>query len=221
MTVHATAVATLWEDLLQRSALPPRVAGVTNAEYEVARLVQEGPIRTVEASASETWIWSDLHLRDRGVIEAGRPFRNVRAMEDRMLEAWTNNVPAGGTIICLGDVSHPEAFEDEDLVARVKACPGRRLLVLGNHDVAYRSQLGRLGFVDQVAAAITVTDPPVALTHMPLARIPPGAVHLHGHLHGKGKQAPRRRDVSVDVIDFAPRRLDWLLEDLAAERLRA
>lgn len=39
--VEAEGIAVLWEDLLQRSPLPPRVAGVTGAEYELARLWTE------------------------------------------------------------------------------------------------------------------------------------------------------------------------------------
>ena len=215
--VEAEGIAVLWEDLLQRSPLPPRVAGVTGAEYELARLVQGGPVRVIEAPPAETWIWSDLHLRDRGAFEAtGRPFPSLRAMEGRMLEAWTNNVSPGDTIVCLGDVAHPSAFEDDALVARLRNCPGRRLLILGNHDLGHRAALEEVGFRDQIAAALCATDPPVALTHMPLGRIPYGCVHLHGHLHAKGSPAPRRRDVGVDAIGFAPRRLDWLLEDLRA-----
>ena len=72
MTVHATAVATLWEDLLQRSAL---TAGRRRHQRGVrGRAARPGRAdRIVEAPASETWIWSDLHLRDRGVIEARPP----------------------------------------------------------------------------------------------------------------------------------------------------
>ena len=198
---EAEGIAVLWEDLLQRSPLPPRVAGVTGAEYELARLVQGGPVRVIEAPPAETWIWSDLHLRDRGAFEAtGRPFPSLRAMEGRMLEAWTNNVSPGDTIVCLGDVAHPSAFEGDALVARLRNCPGRRLLILGNHDLGHRAALEEVGFRDQIAAALCATDPPVALTHMPLGRIPYGCVHLHGHLHAKGSPAPRRRDVGVDAI---------------------
>ena len=195
--VEAEGIAVLWEDLLQRSPLPPRVAGVTGPSTRLARLVRGGPVRVIEAPPAETWIWSDLHLRDRGAFEAtGRPFRSLRAMEGRMLEAWTNNVSPGDTIVCLGDVAHPFAFED-DLVARLRNCPGRPLLILGNHDLGHRAALEEVGFRDQIAAALYATDPPVALTHMPLARVPYGCVHLHGHLHAKGSPGPRLRDGRV------------------------
>ena len=117
--------------------------------------------------------------------------------------------------MCLGDVAHPAAFDDEDLVEQLRACPGRRILVLGNHDLVLRRELEEAGFRDQCAAALCGIDPAAALTHMPLHPVPYGCVHLYGHLHSRGDQAPRHLDVGVDAIGFAPRRLDWLLEDLA------
>ncbi len=127
--VEAEGIAARWEDLLQRTPLPPRVGGVTGAEYELARLVQAHPVRIIETPAAKTWIWSDLHLRDPGAFESSsRPFPNLRAMEARMLEAWHNNVGADDTIVCLGDVAHPNAFDDQDLVKQLRACPGRRVL---------------------------------------------------------------------------------------------
>ena len=215
--VEADAIAALWEDLLQRTPLPPRVAGVTGAEYELARLVQADPVLIIDTPAAETWVWSDLHLRDAGAFESsGRPFADLGAMEDAILEAWHTTVGPTDTVVCLGDVAHPSAFDDEALVDRLRDCPGQRVLVLGNHDLDFREQLEEAGFGEQCAAALCATEPAAALTHMPLARIPYGCVHLYGHLHGRGSPVPRQLDVGVDAIGFAPRRLDRLLEDLAA-----
>ena len=86
-TVAAAAIAALWEDTLQRSALPPRVAGGTSAEYDLARLVQAGPVLVIDTPAAGTWIWSDLHLRDPGAFASdSRPFANLTAMEEAILE---------------------------------------------------------------------------------------------------------------------------------------
>ena len=74
---------------------------------------------------------------------------------------------------------------------------------------------GEAGFRDQCAAALCATDPAAVLTHMPLARFPHGCVHLYGHLHARRHRTPQRLDIGVDAIGFAPRRFDWLLEDLA------
>lgn len=87
--LEADAIAALWDDLLQHSPLPPQVAGVTAAEYELARLVQAGPVLIIDTPAAETWVWSNLHLRDAGAFESsGRPFADLGAMEAVILEAW-------------------------------------------------------------------------------------------------------------------------------------
>lgn len=63
----------------------------------------------IEVEPETTWIWSDLHLSDPGVIGAWkRPFRDVRHMDRELLAAWRGHVRDDDTIICLGDVAHPD-----------------------------------------------------------------------------------------------------------------
>ena len=69
------------------------------------------------------------------------------------------------------------AWADEDLAVELAACPGKRLLVIGNHDVDDFEQIGRGGFGPQYAAAVCDTNPVLVLTHVPLRRIPPTAVN--------------------------------------------
>ncbi|MCY4119772.1 MAG: metallophosphoesterase family protein [Acidobacteria bacterium] len=210
------ATIKVWKELLQRSpVLTP--APSTHNEHKLAAGVRDEPILPVKAPAASTWVWSDLHLGARGVGFAKRQWSEVHARERTILAAWDERVRSTDTIICLGDVAEPSAIRDARLVARLRECPGRRVLVIGNHDLLLLKELEEAGFREQTFAALCATDPPVALTHAPLAQIPPGCVHLHGHLHGRGVAAPRRRDVSVDVIGLAPRRLDEILEDLAKD----
>ena len=78
----------------------------------------QGPIPVITSPPEKTWIWSDLHLGDRSVLFAfDRPFHDV----DRM-----NGGAAYGsddTIICLGDVAHPDAWDDRRLVLDIQNCP--------------------------------------------------------------------------------------------------
>ena len=69
---------------------PPAAGrGVTSAESDLARLVQAGPVLVIDTPAAETWIWSDLHLRDPGAfVVDSRPFTNFTAMEEAILETW-------------------------------------------------------------------------------------------------------------------------------------
>ena len=55
-------------------------------------------------------------------------------MNRHLLREWSRRVHADDTIICLGDIAHPDAWRDRRLVLDVRNCPGERILVLGNHD---------------------------------------------------------------------------------------
>ena len=91
--------------------------------------------RLIEKAPKRTWIWSALHLADRSILLIwNRPFRSIEEMNRHLLARWSERVGAGDTINCVGDVGHPDAWRDRRLVVDVRDCPGRRLLVLGNHD---------------------------------------------------------------------------------------
>ena len=89
--------------------------------------------------------------------------------------------------------------------------------MLGNHDVLNTEHLREAGFEDQHPATLCATAPPLALTHMPLREPPPSAVTVHGHLHDRDAPSERHFNVSVERTDYAPGRLDRVIEILAQE----
>jgi calcineurin-like phosphoesterase family protein len=90
-------------------------------------------------------------------------------MNRHLLRNWRRRVGAGDTVICLGDVAHPDAWRDDRLVLDLAECPGERLLVLGNHDRDVPA-LRRTGFQKTCRTALCATDPPLVLTHIPLLK---------------------------------------------------
>ena len=71
-------------------------------------------------------------------------------------------------------------------------------------------------FTRQEWAVLLDTDPPAALTHVPLRRRPIPAVNIHGHLHD-GDEPPRRHvNVSVERTGYEPARLDRVLAQAAS-----
>ena len=180
-----------------------------------------GPIPIITSPPASTWVRSDLHLSDPGPLEAfGRPFAAARAMNAQLLEQWRRCVGADETIINLGDVAHPDAWRDEDLVAAIRDCPGRRVLVIGNHDEHELAALAAAGFEEQCRLALTATEPPLALSHEPLRRIPPGAVNVHGHVHDGAEATARHINLTVEQTDYAPVRLSDVVA-AAGRRLAA
>ena len=111
-------------------------AGMDGESLVEALLGSGRRIEIVDDPAERVWIWSDLHLWDPMARRLWRrPEANARAMSDRMLGEWERTVGADDLMLCLGDVAHPFGLADPKLAARLRAAPGRRLLVLGNHDV--------------------------------------------------------------------------------------
>ena len=171
----------------------------------------DGPIEIIGADPDRTWIWSDLHLSDRGALEAfDRPFRNIHAMNRELLANWRRSVRPSDTIICLGDVAHPDALADRRLMLDLRELGGERILILGNHDLD-RTALAGAGFAAQHQLALCDTDPPLVLSHYPLRRIPPGAVNLHGHLHEGAEPTRLHINLAVERLDYRPQHLPAVL----------
>ena len=148
-------------------------------------LPTDADVPVVANAPERTWLWSDLHLSDPSVLlGSGRPFGSVEEMNRHLLRNWRRRVGAGDTVICLGDVAHPEAWRDDCLVLDLAECPGDRLLVLGNHDFTrFRWRERPLGVDASVMTLVIHADPPLLVTHVPLVAVPDGCVNVHGHHH--------------------------------------
>ena len=165
---------------------------------------RETHVPTIATPIGRTWIWSDLHLSDRGPLEAfDRPFADVAAMNRHLLARWRQRVRPGDTIICLGDVAHPDAWRDRRLMLDLRACPGERILILGNHDTDLGA-LAEAGFGTQHQRALYEAEPTLALSHEPLAAVPVGAVNVHGHLHEGTEPTSRHVNVAVERWNYEP-----------------
>ena len=115
-----------------------------------------------------TWIWSDLHLGDQDALDFfGRPFTSVEAMTEAISKHWREAVDPGDTIVCLGDATKGQT--DGPGINALRAMPGRKILVFGNHDRSPRN-------FDEVRGSLySHGDPPLVLTHVPMRRVPPNA----------------------------------------------
>ena len=143
-------------------------------------LPADADIPVVASAPERTWLWSDLHLSDPSVLLGwGRPFGSVEEMNRHLLRNWRRRVGAGDTVICLGDVTHPDAWRDDRLVLDLAECPGERLLVLGNHDRDVPA-LRRTGFHKICRTALCATDPPLVLNP-----------HTAAEGTGRGRKRPR------------------------------
>ena len=213
--VTATEIRDIWEAELREEA--ERLDEPEPQPWEELAYMRWHLLRTsipvIKPDPERTWLWSDLHLGDETfALLKRRPFATTEDMDRELLASWRATVRPDDLIICLGDIAVASFWTDPEHMNDVRICPGRRLLIRGNHDVRQRKQLQAAGFTDQYWAVILDTDPPAAVTHLPLRRRPVPAVNIHGHLHGEDDATGRHANVTVERTGYKPVRLDEVLE---------
>lgn len=149
------------------------------------------------------YIISDTHFGHENIIKyCNRPFRNTTDMDWCMIRKWQNRVKPTDTVYHLGDVGYLKGFqtvinEPTPIQRLVAELPGRKILILGNHDKSAQT-MRDVGF-DVVCESIIIrvpnmNDTYVLLNHRPMREIPtftnrsdgvcdPVDFVLHGHIH--------------------------------------
>ena len=85
-----------------------------------------------------TWFTADLHLGHRNIIDyCNRPFRDVEAMNNALVENWNESIAADDTVWIVGDFALGKIA---DTLPMVGALHGNKILVAGNHDRCWVGQ---------------------------------------------------------------------------------
>jgi calcineurin-like phosphoesterase family protein len=161
----------------------------------------------------DTWIWSDLHLWHQNILKyETRPFKNVDEMTSHFVKVAQETVKPGDTLINLGDVAFK--CNKAKLEAVVKAMPGFKILIKGNHDRENNQWYRDVGF-DEVYPYPIIFKSFYILSHeavytsdgMPY-------VNCHGHMHGKtiGSERYQYENVCVECIDYKPLNFDTIVK---------
>lgn len=182
---------------------------------------------------NKVWFTSDLHFGHR-FMAAYRGFGNtpfeefmerrdqgatsrelvpdtaLTIMHATMARIINDTVPVGDTLFILGDFSmHAKAVEVA-AYRNLLACENIHL-IKGNHDdhksvqdagfASVRTRRTVSYKVDGVRTNIVCDHFPIELWE----NASKGWIHLHGHLHGDGREHNMKRfDVGVDSLDFGP-----------------
>ena len=104
-------------------------------------------------------------------------------------------------MICLGDVTG--ARPTANLIERLRRRPGRKILVVGNHDRVHIRRLWRV-FDEVAACAYLPGNPGLLFSHVLLDDVPAGCVNVHGHVHRKTSVDACRINVCVEQIGYRP-----------------
>ena len=149
-----------------------------------------------------TWVFSDPHFEHEPSVQIfGRPFRSCHHADGYLFEEWTHDVRDHDTVVCLGDVTMERPTYR--LMDRLRRRPGRKILVVGNHDNAFLNIL-RSAFDEVAACAHLPGEPDLLFTHVPLDDVPAGCVNVHGHVHRQASVDECRINVCVEQIGYRP-----------------
>ncbi len=169
------------------------------------------------------WYMADPHLGHGAALEWGhatRAFGSTEDMDKAIIDRVNERVAESDLLFILGDfaVSH-----DADYVAHCfHALRGRKILILGNHDLDNRGHvkpaLVALPWAAPLVHAMETKDGGQRLYMSHYAhRVWPaahyGSYHFYGHSHGAIPNVGRSRDVGIDCadMDFGPRRFEQLI----------
>ena len=217
--MNAVELKAYYEAQLERDLEPP-VADHVNVEatrlvLRASRRLPPGELR--EAGAPETWAWSDLELDDP---ESVRVYGDTEPWDHMVFRRWVQYVQPDHDVVVAGNAA-VSGLSRRNLT-RVSRAPARRkILVVGPHEADRRGVVDSEGWDVVRSTLYAPGDPPLLITHIPLWRVPPGCVNLHGHLHPQRMPAVDRHiGIAFQALMTKPMSLAearWLAADLLAK----
>ena len=159
------------------------------------------------------WVWSDQHFGHKNIIRfCNRPYPNTDLMNQCMEGNYNNVVQPNDIVIWGGDVAFMNRHDMEKILVRM---PGRKILIVGNHDIHHRQLIRYMGFAEyHMCFVMPIEDEGFDLlfTHYPMMDIPQNCFNVHGHIHNN-LAGPRNINMCVEHTNFAPKNL----RDIIAE----
>lgn len=162
-----------------------------------------------------TWFTADQHFDHEKVIEyCNRPFAKLRMMNNEITRRYREVIKPEDMVYFVGDLSlrGPENFGYYRRLL-TKTLPGRKILILGNHDGLKPFAYVEAGF-ESVHTSLIIQDwdtNEYVLNHDPASscidrHLPPGQqrIWLCGHIHELFKTCKNVINVGVDAWNFYP-----------------
>ena len=163
------------------------------------------------------WYTADTHFGHDNIIKyCDRPFYTSTEMDSKIIANIAQRVCENDDLWIIGDFAFGKKCRDPIYLESIfAALPGRKHLVVGNHDGPATLELPWVS----VEWLIEVKDGPGkakhTLCHYPMITwngFNRGALQLFGHVHNKWRGSRRSINVGVDVWDFAPVKIQDVAE---------
>lgn len=164
------------------------------------------------------WITADIHFSHTNILKfcaASRPFFDIEEMNETIIKNWNALIAPNDIVYILGDIAFTNAPAAARLVNRLH---GTKILIKGNHDTKIlREPVFRDAFAEvHDYLEIGHAGNRLVMFHFPIwewDRMHHGAIHFHGHCHGRKTGIPGRIfDVAMDANNCVPHLLDDAVE---------
>jgi len=180
----------------------------------IAALAKANVAQSISVSSKTVNVWftADHHFGHRRIIEyAGRPYGSLDEMNDDLYRRWREAVAPDDIVYHLGDFCFGPAELWADALA---ALPGRKVLILGNHDKR-PDRMRAIGFDDvHEEMYVTLGGKRLWLHHLPVVQVrgptrpKPSEQYdmVCGHVHQHWRLEPDHGtiNVGVDAWSLAP-----------------
>lgn len=156
------------------------------------------------------WYTADPHFgHDKIIGFCNRPFRSINEMDAIIQANYAGAVGPDDDFWVVGDFGFGRSASQGGHLERIfETIPGRKHLVVGNHDHDRVKALPWSSISD--IATIKDGDQRLTLCHYPMITFEGarrGALQLFGHVHEQWRGTRNSINVGVDVWDFKPIRL--------------
>lgn len=152
------------------------------------------------------WYTADLHLNHERIISfCGRPFWHAAQMDSHICQMLSSTVGPDDDLWIIGDFAFAKEMDRSGIALRFQSLPGRKHLVVGNHDRPWIRELPWASVHDIVT--VQDGDTMFVLCHYPMItweHARHGSIQLFGHVHENWKGSRNSVNVGVDVWNFAP-----------------
>ena len=190
-----TALKLFEHTLAQAERARPEIhAGMRKLADPATIELANAAVSTGLALGQRIWLTSDLHLGHANIIGyCDRPFGDAHTMNEALVSLLAK-VDADSVLVILGDLAMGDHDQAADCVRRI---PGRKILVVGNHDFTRAGQCRWRTERDAAGEPLFTHVVPflfwpgphgrsVLATHYPVS--PPKdhkapLLNYHGHLH--------------------------------------
>ena len=169
--------------------------------------------------SGKIWMCSDFHFGHKVVLQ-DRIFQNTDVMDNILIRNANRVVGKDDILIIVGDITMAGGNKSRYAESMVNKLPGKKVLVLGNHDKFKPRWYLKRGFF--LVATSLVLDGGILVVHDPseAENWPVDKPVVCGHVHTLFKVKQNVVNVGVDVWDYTPVLLDDALSLCAGMRDR-